>query len=93
MKGNTNLHSVILNGKIQNPSNLRDLFVHLNDKKVFYSANVNRVEKIEENLLKKSEFKFSTEMKLETGKNEISVFARNFQGTISKRRLGINRRE
>ena len=34
-----------------------------------------------------------TEMKLETGKNEISVFARNFQGTISERKLWIFLRE
>ncbi len=35
LKGETNLHSVILNGKVQNLYNLLDLYVHLNDKKVF----------------------------------------------------------
>ena len=93
LKGETKINSVILNGKIRDSSNLRDVFVHLNDKKVFYSANVEQVEKIDDNLLKKTEFNFMTEMKLETGKNEISVFARNFQGTISERKLGIFLRE
>jgi len=93
LKGETNLQSVILNGKIQNSSNLRDLFVHLNDKKVFYSDNVNRVKKNDYNFLKETEFNFRVRIKLESGKNEISLFTRNLQGTKFEQRIGIYHRE
>ncbi len=85
----TNSQTVVLNGQVQNSSNLRDLYVHLNDKKVFYIENDKKVDNYEEDLFFKKGFSFSTKIKLRNGKNEISVFARNFQGTISERRKRI----
>ena len=36
--GETELQSLILRGKVSNAADVRDVFVHLNDEKVFYSA-------------------------------------------------------
>jgi len=87
LKGETSSDSIILTGKIKNADNLRDIFVHLNDKKIFYS------EKINDYNLSKKHFRFSTKINLVPGKNQISVFARNNLGTTSERRIRILKKQ
>ena len=91
--GETELQSLILRGKVSNASDVRDVFVHLNDEKVFYSANLNSSEDRPDQQSGKEEFLFSTILKLVPGKNQISVFSRNRYGTTSERRLRILRRQ
>jgi len=67
--------------------------VHLNDEKVFYSANLNSSEDSPDLQSGKEEFLFSTLLKLVPGKNQVSVFSRNRYGITSERRLRILRRQ
>ena len=91
--GETDLQSLILSGKVSNAADVRDVFVHLNDEKVFYSANLSSQENSPDQQLVKVEFLFSTLLELVPGKNKISVFSRNRYGFTSERRLRILRRQ
>jgi len=89
LKGKTNFDSIILTGGINNPDNLSDIFVHLNNEKIFYSANIKSRNKIKDYLFRNKQFQFSTKIKLLPGINIISVFARNNLGMTSERRIRI----
>jgi len=91
--GETALQSLILRGKVSNAADVRDVFVHLNDEKVFYSANLNHLEDSPDQQPDNEEFRFSTLLELVPGKNQISVFSRNRYGFTSERRLRILRRQ
>jgi len=91
--GETALQSLILSGKVSNAADVRDVFVHLNDEKVFYSANLNHLEDSPDQQPDNEEFRFSTLLELVPGKNQISVFSRNRYGFTSERRLRILRRQ
>jgi len=91
--GETELQSVILSGKVSNAADVRDVFVHLNDEKVFYSANLNSNADSPDQQPDTEEFLFSTLLELLPGKNQISVFSRNRYGFTAERRLRILRRQ
>ena len=91
--GETYLQSLILSGKVSNLADMRDVFVHLNDEKVFYFANLNSHEESADQELVNTNFPFSTLLKLVPGKNKISVFSRNRYGFTSESRLRILRRQ
>lgn len=93
VKGETELQSLILSGNLSNATDVRDVFVYLNDEKVFYSANFDKLEEstVQHDITK--EFQFTTVLELVPGKNLISVFSRNRSGFTSERRLRILRRE
>ena len=91
--GETALQSLILSGKVSNAADVRDVFVHLNDEKVFYSANLNHLEDSLDQQPDNEEFRFSALLELVPGKNRISVFSRNRYGFTSERRLRILRRQ
>jgi len=91
--GETELQSVILSGKVSNAADVRDVFVHLNDEKVFYSANLNSNADSPDQQPDNEEFLFSTLVELLPGKNQISVFSRNRYGFTAERRLRILRRQ
>jgi carboxyl-terminal processing protease len=91
--GETALQSLILSGKVSNAADVRDVFVHLNDEKVFYSANLNHLEDSPDQQPDNEEFRFSALLELVPGKNQISVFSRNRYGFTSERRLRILRRQ
>ena len=93
VKGETKLKSLILSGKVRNAVDVRDVFVHLNDEKVFYSANFDTAEGSTVPSDVNKELQFSTVLKLVPGKNLISVFSRNRHGFTSERRLRILRRQ
>ena len=76
VKGETAFRSLFLSGKVSKVADVRDVFVHLNDKKVFYSANLNSSEDRQDKKPDNDEFMFSTLLKLLPGKNQISVFLR-----------------
>ena len=87
--GETDLQSLVLSGKVSNEANVRDVFVHLNHEKVFYSANLKLPEDLQDQKPTNDEFMFSTLLKLVPGNNQISVFSRNRYGFTSERRLRI----
>jgi hypothetical protein len=91
--GETELQSLILSGKVSNAADVRDVFVHLNDEKVFYSANLNSNGDSPDQQPDTEEFLFSTLLELLPGKNQISVFSRNRYGFTAERRLRILRRQ
>ena len=93
VKGETELQSLILSGNLSNATDVRDVFVYLNDEKVFYSANFDKLEESTVQHDITEEFQFTTVLELVPGKNLISVFSRNRSGFTSERRLRILRRE
>ena len=91
VEAETDLSSLILKGNVSNIDDVRDVFVHLNNKKVFYSDNSNQLEGSKSQQNKNSEFNFQTELILDAGNNNISIFSRSHSGFISERRLRIFR--
>ena len=81
----------MLSGKIRNASEVRDIYVHLNGKKVFYKANLNQHsnprDQIENSLL----FQFKNIINLSPGINKISVFTRSRHGFNSEHKLRMLR--
>jgi len=73
---------LILQGNVSNVNDVRDVYVYLNNKKVFYSLNRNSGQQD-----KTTEFHFQTEVNLDTGNNQISIFSRSRSGFTSERRL------
>ena len=91
--GETNFQSLILSIKVSNAPDVRDVFVHLNDEKVFYSAHLNSPQNSQDQEHVNTEILISTLLELVPGKNKISVFSRNRYGFTSERRLRILRRQ
>ena len=87
VEAETGLSSLFLQGNVRNVKNVRDVFVHLNNKKVFYSDNTMGQNDI------KNEFHFKTELNLDPENNKISIFSRSHSGFTSERRLRIYRRQ
>ena len=88
VEAETDLSSLILQGNVSNVNDVRDVYVYLNNKKVFYSLNRNSGQQD-----KNTEFHFQTEVNLDTGNNQISIFSRSRSGFTSERRLRIFRRQ
>jgi len=93
VEGETAMQSLVLSGKVKNAGDMRDVFVHLNDEKVFYSANYDTRDGTKKQLGNNSKYPFKTVLNLEPGKNQISVFSRNRYGFTSERRIRISRRQ
>ena len=93
IEGETSIKKVFLKIEVDKSSKLEDLYVHLNGKKIFYSVSEKNINKSGYNSFKKNEFIFVKGIKLTNGKNNISVYARNSQGTVSERRIKVIFRE
>ena len=93
VEGETVLQSLVLSGKVKNAADVRDVFVHLNDEKVFYSANYETHGGTKNQQVDNVKYPFKTMLNLEPGKNQISIFSRNRYGFTSERRLRIFRRQ
>ena len=88
VEAETDLSFLILQGNVSNVNDVRDVYVYLNNKKVFYSLNRNSGQQD-----KNTEFHFQTEVNLDTGNNQISIFSRSRSGFTSERRLRIFRKQ
>ena len=93
VEAETDLSSLILQGKVSNVNDVRDVFVHLNNKKMFYSDNVNEQYGKTGIQDKNTGFNFKTEINLDAGNNNISIFSRSRSGFTSEHRLRIYRRQ
>ena len=82
----------MFSGKVRNAGEVRDLYVHQNDKKVFYKANLNYHYGYEDLIENSQVFPFKTVINLSPGINQISVFSRGHHGFTSERKLRILRR-
>ena len=87
VESETDLSFLILQGNVSNVNDVRDVYVYLNNKKVFYSLNINSGQQD-----KNTEFHFQTKVNLDTGNNQISIFSRSRSGFTSERRLRIFRK-
>ena len=92
MEGETQLDTLMFSGKVRKIGKIRDLYVHLNDKKVFYKANLNQQAEFTDKIVKYQELKFKTVINLSPGINKISVFSRCNHGFISERKIRMLRR-
>ncbi|MBS1255917.1 MAG: putative CtpA-like serine protease [Deltaproteobacteria bacterium] len=92
VKGDTTLESLILSGKVKNAEEVQDVFVHLNDEKVYYFANFDEPVNTEDQKNFEKDFLFKTVINLLPGSNQISVFSRNRHGFQSEHRLRMLRR-
>ena len=92
MKGETQLDTLMLSGKVKNAGEVRDLYVHQNDKKVFYKANLNHHDYQGDQLDNYQVFPFKTVINLSPGINQISVFSRDRHGFTSERKLRMVRK-
>ena len=79
----------MLNGTVSNLEDVRDVFILLNDKKVFYSSNSKSYNDSKGSTEAENEFIFRALIKLFPGKNNISVFSRNRYGFTSEKRTTI----
>ncbi|MDC0188347.1 hypothetical protein OAJ61_00950, partial [bacterium] len=91
VKGETQLETLMLSGKIRNAGEVRDLYVHLNDKKVFYKANLIQQYNYRDQIENSQLFQFKKIINLSPGINKISVFARSRNGFTSEHQLRILR--
>ncbi len=82
----------MFSGKVKNAGEVRDLYVHLNDKKVFYSANLNHHNEFGDKIDNNREFTFKTIINLSHGINQITVFSRGRHGFTSERKLRMLKR-
>ena len=92
MKGETQLDTLMLSGKVRNAGEVRDLYVHQNDKKVFYKANLNYLDGYGDLIDSYQVFPFKTVINLSPGINQISVFSRGHHGFTSERKLRMLKR-
>ena len=92
VKGETQLNTLMLSGKVRNAGEVRDLYVHQNDKKVFYKANLNHLDGYGDTLDNYQTFPFKTVINLSPGINHISVFSRGRHGFTSEHKLRILKR-
>lgn len=92
VKGETQLDTLMFSGKVRNACEVRDLYVHQNDKKVFYKANLNHLDGYGDLIDNYQVFPFKTVINLSPGINQISVFSRGRHGFTSERKLRMLRR-
>ena len=92
VKGETQLKTLLLSGKVRNAVEIRDLYVHQNDKKIFYKANLNHPDGHGDLVNNDQVFPFKTLINLSPGTNHISVFSRGRHGFTSERKLRMLRR-
>ena len=92
VKGETLQDTLMFSGKVKNAGEVRDLYVHLNNKKVFYIANLNHHNKFGDKIDNNREFPFKTVINLSSGINQISVFSRGRHGFTSERKLRMLKR-
>jgi len=92
VKGETQLNTLMFSGKVRNAGEVRDLYVHQNDKKVFYKENLNHLDGYGDIIDNDQEFPFKTVINLSPGINQISVFSRGLHGFTSERKLRMLRR-
>ena len=92
VKGETLQDTLMFSGKVKNAGEVRDLYVHLNDKKVFYTAKLNHHDESGEKIHNNREFPFKTVINLSPGINQISVFSRGRHGLTSERKLRMLKR-
>ena len=91
VKGETLQDTLMFSGKVKNAGEVRDLYVHLNDKKVFYTAKLNHHDESGDKIHNNREFPFKTVINLSPGINQISVFSRGHHGFTSERKLRMLR--
>ncbi len=91
VKGETQLDTLMLSGKIRNASEVRDIYVHLNGKKVFYKANLNQQSNSRDQIENSRLFQFKNIINLSPGINKISVFTRSRHGFNSEHKLRMLR--
>jgi len=91
VKGETMQDTLMFSGKVKNAGEVRDLYVHLNDKKVFYTAKLNHHDESGDKIHNNGEFPFKTVINLSPGINQISVFSRGHHGFTSERKLRMLR--
>ena len=89
VKAETKLNSLILSGRVINASDVRDIFVHQNEKKIFYKANLNQQNNYNGLIPKNKIFHFKIIINLSPGINKISLFSRGRYGFTSERKLRI----
>jgi len=92
VKGETQLKTLMFSGKVRNALEIRDLYVHQNDKKIFYKANLNHPDGYGDLVNNDQVFPFKTLINLSPGTNHISVFSRGRHGFTSERKLRMLRR-
>ena len=92
VKGETQLNTLMFSGKVRNAGEVHDLYVHQNDKKVFYKANLNHHDVYRDLIDNYQVFTFKTVINLSPGRNQISVFSRGRHGFTSERKLRILKR-
>ena len=92
VKGETQLNTLMFSGKVRNAGEVRDIYVHQNDKKIFYKANLNHHDGYGNLLDNHQVFPFKTVIHLSPGINQISVFSRGRHGFTSERKLRMLRR-
>ena len=90
--GETQLDTLLLSGKVRNAGQVSDLYVHLNDKKIFYKSNLNQQEESRDQIDNYKVLQFKTVINLTPGINKISIFSRDRQGFSSERKLRMLRR-
>lgn len=77
----TKSESLKIGGTVTDDSNIQDMYILVNGKKVFYQANGTP----------KSELKYSTSLPLEPGSNTVIIVARENDDVTSQERLYIRR--
>ncbi len=92
VEGETHLETLILSGKIRKPSIVQDLYVHQNDKKIFYKVNLNQKNGVRDQIDNYQVFQFKTVVNLLQGINNLSVFSRGQHGFTSEKKLRMLRR-
>ena len=91
VKGETMQDTLMFSGKVKNAGEVHDLYVHLNNKKVFYTAKLNHHDESGDKIHNNREFPFKTVINLSPGINQISVFSRGHHGFTSERKLRMLR--
>jgi len=92
VNGETQLDALMLSGKVRNYGEIRDIYVHLNDKKIFYKENLNPQSQSTYEIENYQELKFKKIINLSPGINKISVFTRGRYGFTSERKIRILQR-
>ena len=92
VEGETHLETLMLSGKIRKPSIVQDLYVHQNDKKIFYKVNLNKKNGVRDQIDNYQVFQFKTIVNLLQGINNLSVFCRGQHGFTSEKKLRMLRK-
>ena len=92
VKGDTQLNTLMFSGKVRNAGEVSDIYVHQNDKKIFYKANLNHHYGYAYQIDNYQVYQFKTVINLSPGINQISVFSRGRHGFTSERKLRMLKR-